>query len=125
MVRRFYLAMCKNVDDNIGRLMRFLDESKLAENTIVVFTSDHGDLMGEYGLFQKGVFYDIVTRVPCIIAGPGVPEGRRVANALAKRLGAKVVVFGNFPAPAPDNGQASFDDLLVDNVRALVEAAGK
>ena len=52
-----------------------------------------------------------------------LPEGRRVADALAERLGAKVVVLGNFPAL--DKGQSSFDDLLKSNVNALVEAAGK
>lgn len=52
-----------------------------------------------------------------------LPEGRRVADALAERLKAKVVVFGNFPAL--NNGQSSFDDLLEANVNALLEAAGK
>ena len=52
-----------------------------------------------------------------------LPEGRRVADALAERLGAKVVVFGNFPAL--NNGQSTFDDLLEANVNALTEAAGK
>ena len=52
-----------------------------------------------------------------------LPEGRKVADALAERLGARVVVFGNFPALG--RGQESFDDLLKDNVRLLLEAAGK
>ena len=51
------------------------------------------------------------------------PEGRRVADALAERLGAATVVFGNFPAP--DQGQSAFDDLLAANLRALLEAAGR
>ena len=51
-----------------------------------------------------------------------LPEGRRVADALAERLGAKVVVFGNFPALG--KGDASFDDLLTANVAALTEAGG-
>jgi zinc transport system substrate-binding protein len=52
-----------------------------------------------------------------------LPEGRRVADALAERLGAKVVVFGNFPTLA--DGQSSFDELLEGNVAALVEAVGR
>ncbi len=52
-----------------------------------------------------------------------LPEGRRVADALAERLGAKVVVFGNFPALT--DGQSSFDELLEGNVAALVEAVGR
>lgn len=50
-----------------------------------------------------------------------LPEGRRTADALAERLGAKVVVFGNFPALG--SGQESFDDLLADNITRLAEAA--
>lgn len=52
-----------------------------------------------------------------------LPEGRRVADALAERLGAKVVVFGNFPAAG--QGRSSFDDLLEGNVERLLEAAGQ
>jgi zinc transport system substrate-binding protein len=52
-----------------------------------------------------------------------LPEGRRVADALAERLKAKVVVFGNFPSMS--NGQSSFDDLLQANVNAVLEAAAK
>jgi zinc transport system substrate-binding protein len=52
-----------------------------------------------------------------------LPEGRRVADALAERLKAKVVVFGNFPAL--NNGQSSFDDLVEANIMALMEATGK
>ena len=52
-----------------------------------------------------------------------LPEGRKLADALAERLGATVVVFGNFPAL--DNGHARFDDLLDANVTALVEADGR
>jgi arylsulfatase A-like enzyme len=80
--RRFYLAMCRNVDDNIGRLMRFLDESGLAGNTIVVFTSDHGEMHGSHGRYNKKVPYAESVDIPLIMRWPGhIPEGRR-ASAL-------------------------------------------
>ena len=76
---RYYLAMAKNVDDNIGRLMRFLDSSGMAEETIVVFTSDHGDMHGSHGRINKMVPYAEAMNIPLIIRWPGrVEPGSRV-----------------------------------------------
>jgi len=73
---RAYYAMIANVDDNIGRLMRFLDESGLAENTIVVFTSDHGEMLWSHGRLNKMVPYEEAVSVPLIVRWPGrVPAG--------------------------------------------------
>ena len=68
--RRCYLAMSKNVDDNIGRLMQYLDESGLAEDTIVVFTSDHGEMHGSHGRIAKVVPYAEAVNIPLIIRWP-------------------------------------------------------
>jgi arylsulfatase A-like enzyme len=73
-----YQAMTRFVDDGIGRILAKLDELGLRENTIVVFTSDHGDFGGEHGMSVKGgVFYDSLVRVPLIVSWPngGVPQG--------------------------------------------------
>ena len=67
---RCYYAMCKNVDDNVGRIMNFLDESGLADNTIVVFTSDHGDQHGSHNRVNKMVPYAESVKVPLIIRWP-------------------------------------------------------
>jgi arylsulfatase A-like enzyme len=76
--RRFYLAMCKNMDDNIGRLMRFLDASGLGENTLVVFSSDHGEMHGSHGRYNKKVPYAESVDIPLIMRWPGtIPAGRR------------------------------------------------
>jgi choline-sulfatase len=76
-MRCSYYGLVSHVDQQVGRLLEGLARLGLLEHTLVVYTSDHGDLMGEYGQFQKGMFYDITTRVPCIIAGPGVEAGSR------------------------------------------------
>jgi arylsulfatase A-like enzyme len=69
---RYYLAMAKNMDDNLGRLMRCLDDSGLAETTIVVFTADHGDMCGSHELQAKGPFvYQENNNVPLIFRWPG------------------------------------------------------
>jgi arylsulfatase A-like enzyme len=70
-----YYGMMRCVDDGFGRMLDALDRLGLREDTIVVFTSDHGDFMGEHGQQCKGgVFYDCLTRVPLIVAWPGQPD---------------------------------------------------
>lgn len=64
---RQYYGMVKCIDDNVGRIVNYLKEKGLYENTIVVFTSDHGDLMGEHSKHNKGVPYEMSARIPFII----------------------------------------------------------
>jgi arylsulfatase A-like enzyme len=79
---RCYYAMLSNVDDNFGRLLSFLDESALAENTIVVFTSDHGEMLASHGRYNKMVPYAEAVDVPLIVRWPKhIPRGSK-ADAL-------------------------------------------
>jgi len=64
---RAYLAAVTSCDDNFGRLMSFLDQEGLSENTIVVFTSDHGEMMGSHGRYAKSIWYDESIGIPFII----------------------------------------------------------
>jgi len=76
---RYYLAMAKNVDDNLGRLMRYLDDSGLAEETIVIFTSDHGEMHGSHGRLNKMVPYAEAMNIPFIIRWPNrIEAGSRI-----------------------------------------------
>ena len=73
-----YLAMTRHLDDGIGGVLDHLEETGLRENTIVVFTADHGDFNGEHDMLGKGgVFWDALVRVPMIVSWPGggVPCG--------------------------------------------------
>ena len=77
-VRVYYHALVSHVDDQVGRILRALDETGERENTVVVFTSDHGDHLGDHGLTAKGPpGYDSCSHVPMIVAGPGVKGGQR------------------------------------------------
>ncbi|MEX2261027.1 MAG: sulfatase [Bryobacteraceae bacterium] len=67
---RCYYAMVKNVDDNVGRILRFLDDSGLADNTIFVFTSDHGEMLASHGRYNKMVPYAEALDVPLAIRWP-------------------------------------------------------
>ncbi|WP_205857137.1 sulfatase, partial [Phytoactinopolyspora endophytica] len=73
--RRAYYAMVSLVDDEVGRILDALEEQGLTENTMVVFTSDHGEMLGDHQLMLKGPFmYDCAVRVPLIVRWPGMAE---------------------------------------------------
>jgi len=77
-----YFGMVKCIDDNIGRILTYLKENNLEENTIVVFTSDHGDLLGEHGKLNKGLPYETSARVPFILRYPtAVKSGKKIQKA--------------------------------------------
>lgn len=72
-----YRALCSFVDAQVGKVLAALEASGQADDTLVIFTSDHGDMMGEKGFWTKSVMYEASVRVPLIVAGPGVVPGRR------------------------------------------------
>jgi arylsulfatase A-like enzyme len=79
-----YYGMVKCLDDNIGKILETLRKNNQIKNTIIVFTSDHGDLCGEHGRLNKGVPYEGSARIPFIIYCPGkIPAGRVVNEALS------------------------------------------
>jgi arylsulfatase A-like enzyme len=68
-----YMGLIKQIDDQLGRLLAFLDERGLSANTMIVFTSDHGDYLGDHWLGEKDFFHDCTVKVPLIVADPS-PE---------------------------------------------------
>lgn len=76
--RRAYYAACTYVDTNVGKLLKVLDDCGLTDDTIVVFTGDHGDMLGERGLWYKMVWYENSARVPMIVHAPGRFAPKRV-----------------------------------------------
>jgi arylsulfatase A-like enzyme len=72
--------MCDLIDDQVGRILDVLEQTGQAENTIVIFTSDHGEMLGDHGIYLKGpFFYDCAIRVPLIVAWRGQIKARRSA----------------------------------------------
>jgi arylsulfatase A-like enzyme len=72
--RKIYYAMVENLNDNVGRMNRFLEEQGLADDTIVVFIADHGELGGSHGLNSKQHPYEPSVGIPLIIKDPTCPE---------------------------------------------------
>jgi choline-sulfatase len=74
--RRAYLAAVSYADERIGEVLAALADCGLADDTVVVFTADHGELLGEHGLWYKMSFFDPSARVPLIVRTPGGAPGR-------------------------------------------------
>lgn len=75
-----YHAGITNIDLQVGRVLEALESQGMDENTVVIFTSDHGDMMGDHGLMTKGAyFYDACTRVPMIVRNPGAEPSAETA----------------------------------------------
>jgi len=73
--RRAYYANTSYFDSKVGELIRTLEEAQMLDNTIVIVTADHGDMLGERGLWYKMNFFEHSARVPLVMAGPGVVTG--------------------------------------------------
>ena len=76
-----YYGMISLIDHNVGRILAALDTYGLADNTLVVYSTDHGDWLGDHGLILKGpMAYEGLLRVGLLVRGPGVPKGKVVAS---------------------------------------------
>ncbi len=82
-LRRGYLGRVTYVDQELGRLLDALEASGQAEETVVAYTSDHGEMLGKFGLWWKCSLYEDSVRVPLIVAGPGFAAGARVQTPVS------------------------------------------
>ncbi len=74
-IRRQYCALIKLIDDQIGQLLDALEKRDMLQNTVIIFSSDHGEMLGDHGLWQKQLAYEPAIHVPLIAAGPGIRQG--------------------------------------------------
>ena len=81
--RAHYYANVSMIDAQVGAIVDALAARGELENTLIVFTSDHGDALGDHGHSQKWNMYQSTVRVPAVVAGPGIPAGKRVADNVA------------------------------------------
>jgi choline-sulfatase len=82
--RHAYYAAISYADERIGEVLAALSDAGLDDDTVVVFTSDHGEMLGERGLWYKMAFFDAAARVPLIIRAPGGAAGARVAEPVSQ-----------------------------------------
>jgi choline-sulfatase len=81
--RRAYFGACSYIDDNIGKLLKTLEECGLTENTLIVFSGDHGDMLGERGLWYKMHWFEMAARVPLLVHAPKHFAARRVSQSVS------------------------------------------
>jgi arylsulfatase A-like enzyme len=81
-----YLGCIKSVDENVGRLLKYLDDEGLTDNTIVVYSSDQGFFLGEHGWFDKRWIFEESLRMPLLVRWPGVTKAGSVNNNLVSNL---------------------------------------
>lgn len=75
-----YYALISEVDHWVGEIMNKLDEEGLTENTLIVFTSDHGEMLGAHGMREKNVFYEESSHIPLLVSMPGVIPANTVVH---------------------------------------------
>ncbi|MEM7032309.1 MAG: sulfatase-like hydrolase/transferase [Chloroflexota bacterium] len=75
LARASYYALCSFLDDNIGQVIKALDESGQRNDTRIIYTSDHGDLIGNHGQWTKMCMYEDSVAIPLIMNGPDIPAG--------------------------------------------------
>lgn len=105
--RHAYYANVSYVDDWVRRLVETLGEARMLDDTVVIVTADHGDMLGERGLWYKMNFFEWSARVPLILSGPGVRAGSTVPNAcsLADLLPTMLDIAAAGGAAPPEPGQ--------------------
>ncbi len=119
-----YYASVSLMDAQVGRILDALEETGLSENTIVVFTSDHGYHLGAHGLWQKGDLFEGSARVPLIIARPSEPFAGRSTGAVTEMIDLYPTLAELCSLPLPDHlAGVSLQPVLADPSARLREAA--
>lgn len=116
-------ATIRMIDDQVGRLLGILDRTGLRDSTVVVFTSDHGELLGDHGLLHKGPPpYRQLTEVSCLMQGPGIPAGA-VVDAMTSHidLAPTLLDLAGIPGQEHDFDGTSIAPLFRDAARSLRE----
>jgi choline-sulfatase len=81
--RHAYYGMINYIDDKVGRITAALKATGLDDDTVIIFTGDHGEMLGERGMWYKQTFFEWSSRVPFIASGPGITQGRREASPMS------------------------------------------
>jgi len=122
--RRAYYGNISYIDDWVGRIKTTLKQTGLADNTVILFISDHGDMLGERGLWYKMSFFEPSASIPVIISGPDISRGRRVSAPVSlldvfPTLTDIAASSGSDPEPEP------VDELDGQSFLAMASGAGE
>lgn len=110
-IRAAYFAMISQIDDFVGNLLTCLEETEQREDTLILFMSDHGEMLGDHGLLYKGCrFYEGLVHVPLIIAWPQQFSTAKRSNALVELvdLPATLLESAGIPIPSQNQGKSLY-----------------
>lgn len=100
-MRATYFGMMTEVDDQIGRVLAWIDETGQRDQTLIVFTSDHGEQLGDHHLLGKVGYFDESFRIPLVVSAPGFPGGR-IVDAPTESIDVMPTMLDWLGAPIPN-----------------------
>ena len=122
-IRRHYAANVTMIDKKLGSIVQTLEQRGMLDNTVIIFTSDHGEALGDHGHIQKWTMYDVAVKVPLLVWAPGrIQNG--TTDALVQLMDVAPTILDLVSIPIPKGWQArSFNPLLTDtNAPAIRDA---
>lgn len=104
--RAYYLANVTMIDEKIGEILQSLEEKGYLENSVVIFTSDHGDCLTDHGHSQKWTMYDTITKMPMIVWSPGRFEANKRIDGLCQQMDIGPAILELAGVDVPDSLEA-------------------
>jgi arylsulfatase A-like enzyme len=114
-MRSIYYGMIREIDDWIGAILNKLDDLGIADNTLVVFTSDHGEMLGDHGLHSKMIFYEGSVHVPLLMRFPGRIKPGTAVEAPVAGMDVASTILDYLGMPIPESDGISLRPLIEGN----------
>lgn len=111
-MRSIYYAMVREVDDKVGEILDKLDELGLTENTLVIFISDHGEMLGDHGMHSKNIFYEGSVRVPMIMRFPGRIKAGTIVDEPVSIMDISSTILDYLDMPVPKSNGISLRPFI-------------
>lgn len=105
-LRAYYYANITMIDEKVGEIIQALEQNGILDNTVIIFTSDHGETLGDHGLIQKWCMFDAATRVPMIVWAPGRFKGNRQVDGLIQHFDIAPAILELAGVPVPESWHA-------------------
>mgnify|MGYP001818305827 CR=1 FL=1 len=119
-----YYRLVKSVDDNVARVLEYLDESGLAENTLVLYTSDQGFSLGEHGFYNKQWMYEGPMHQPLLVRYPGVIKPGQVHESMVNHVDLAPTLLDYAGLPIPEDLQGySLKPILEGKAKKVRDAS--
>jgi arylsulfatase A-like enzyme len=107
-----YYGLVSEIDDWVGKILDKLDELGLSDNTMVIFTSDHGEMLGSHGMREKNVFYEESAHIPLMIRFPGKIKSETIVNGYLSNMNLFATIFDYLQLPEYPSDAKSLRGLI-------------